>query len=707
MKRSIFLVLSLMLVVIVSGCVNSQTPAGNPAAPGQQVQPMETGAIAAGDAVSSQPRQGQAFQPIEITVKSTGAAYKTVSAKPAGWFATGQDADILLSGIDFNNAGGPLLFNHPGTAASDGVHLLLADRNNNRILIWNTLPTGNTPPDLVLGQKDFYSNNPGTGLDRMNWPVSVSVGGGKVVVADTYNNRILIWNSFPTESGQAADLAINSPQENLLQSQSEKKRSIQWPWGVWTDGKKLAATSTQNGAVLIWNTFPTQNDQPADIYLTGNGNLGTPRTITSDGEHLIVGDHNSKVAVQSQGTGIGNFFWKNWPTSDETPYDFFMADPSDPNGAWMQGGFADDGRLIMIGAGLHVWNSFPQNENDKPDLDVGYRSLVGGDGSGLAIAGSRLFVSLDNGNKIVVFNSVPAKTGDSPDFAIGSPDINTNTLDTNFIISNTVPATDGKSMFVSSDFDRKLYVWKNLPDESNAHPDFVYSLPDAPWDNALFGNVLALAGKKSVFVWNRLPINGELPDAILADKIGNVQFQELQGVAMDAKYFYLSDWQAGKIYVWEGVPSADSNPKFTISADSPGRLSSDGKYLAVTQTLSKTPGGSISIYAVDGLSPSAQPLAVLGGSGKFNLPQKALVSQGHIFVGDTGFNRVLIWKNTEDAIAGKNADAILGAETLADTTPEIGRNKLFWPAIPAFDGSYLWVGEFKFSERLLRFSVRP
>ncbi|KKL28011.1 hypothetical protein LCGC14_2379410, partial [marine sediment metagenome] len=38
-----------------------------------------------------------------------------------------------------------------------GTRLFLADRNNNRILIWNELPTGNTAPDLVLGQEDFYT----------------------------------------------------------------------------------------------------------------------------------------------------------------------------------------------------------------------------------------------------------------------------------------------------------------------------------------------------------------------------------------------------------------------------------------------------------------------------------------------------------------------------------------------------------------------
>ena len=637
----------------------------------------------------------------EILVKSTGAKYKTISSRPtSGWFQTGQDADIMLSGIDFNNTGGSLLFNHPGVAASDGTHLLLPDRNNNRVLIWNKLPTDNTPPDLVLGQKDFTTNNPGTGLDQMNWPVSVSVGGGKVVITDTYNDRILIWNSFPTKNGQAADLVINSVQGNKQQLQAEKKRSIQWPWGVWTDGKKLAITSTTNGLILLWNTFPIQNDQIADVYLAGRGDIGTPRTITSDGRHFIVGDHNPKVNAQ----GSVNFFWKNWPTQDDEAYSFFMSDPVDSRGAWMQGTFTADGKLIMLGRMLHVWNSFPENASDQPDVSVG--PFIGGDGSSAVTAGNRLYLSLSNDNKIVGFSSLPVIPDAKPNFVIGSPDVNTNTLDTNFIMSNPVPSTDGKSLFISSDFDRKLYVWKNLPDESNAHPNFVYFLPDAPWDNELFGDTFVLAGKQTVIIWKKLPKNGEKPDLILQNSIGNVSFQDLQGVAMDSKYFYLSDNLAGKIYVWEDIPSANSNPKFTIDADSPGRLSSDGNYLVDAATMSNVPGGSIRIYRISDLSSKPNP-TILGGPNKFDLPQGALISRGHLFVGDTGFSRVHVWKDINDAMAGKNADVILGAENLQDTNPEIGRNKLFWPANLTFDGSFLWVGEFKFSERLLRFSIKP
>jgi len=640
----------------------------------------------------------------DISIKATSAKYKTISSKPtSGWFKTGQDADLMLSGIDFNNTGGPLLFNHPGMVANDGTHLLLADRNNNRVLIWNKLPTGNTPPDIVLGQQNFTANNPGTGLDQMNWPVSVSVGGGKIVVTDTYNDRILIWNNFPTQNGQPADLVIQSAGNN-----AERKRNITWPWGVWTNGKKLAVSAAA-GHILIWNNFPTQNNQSADLYSTGDGKMGTPRTITSDGAHFIVGDHNPKVTAQDS----VNFFWKNWPTADDTPYDFFMSDPADPRGGWMQGDFTADGKLIMLGRMLHIWNSFPENAQDKPDISVGqggYGStgynFSGGDGSGLAISGNRLYISLANGNKVVGFNSLPKKSSAEPDFAIGAPDINTNTLDTNFIMSNPVPATDGKSLFVSSDFDNRLYVYKNLPDESNAHPDFIYQGAGG-WDNELFGNKLAVAGQTGVFIWNKLPLAGEKPDLVFASSIGNVRFEDLKGVAMDDKYFYLSDYQANKVYVWREVPDQNSNPLFSLNIDGPQRLSSDGKYLAVTRIFNH----SIDLYSIDTLSANSKSITSIGGRGKFNLPQYGVVSHGALFVGDTGFNRVHIWKNIDDAIAGKNADVVLGnpEKSISDPNtfvPQIGKNKLFMPAAPAFDGNYLWVGEFKFSERLLRFSVK-
>jgi len=63
-----------------------------------------------------------------VTVLSM-VIFTFIQGKSYGWFTTGQDADILLSGIDFNNAGyletsgDGLLFNHPGNIATDGTRL--------------------------------------------------------------------------------------------------------------------------------------------------------------------------------------------------------------------------------------------------------------------------------------------------------------------------------------------------------------------------------------------------------------------------------------------------------------------------------------------------------------------------------------------------------------------------------------------------------
>lgn len=679
-----------------------------------------------------------------ITVKKINSQYKTAKGKTSGWFKNGQAADMMLSGFDFNNTGGPLHFNHLGGVASDGQHLILADRNNNRILIWNKIPQKNIEPDLILGQKDFTTNNPSEDLTGLNWPVGVATDGTHLIVTDTYNHRVLIWNSFPTQNGQKADLELKTPNATR-----ENRYQIRWPWQVWTDGKKLVVTSTGAARVLIWNNFPSNANQEPDIVLALN-DFGTPRSVGSNGKSLIIGDHNAKV-----NNNKGNFFWKTFPDQDNQKYDFFMADvknlnqppegesggsvPLGPDGKPLpppnqnqqvkglniqQGEifwspiYTTEGKLIVLTNKLSIWNSFPQNAESQPDLEIGGTAepqnfssnngyaFMAGDGSGMALVNNKLYISLSNGNKIIAFNSIPTKNDQEPDFAIGSPDINTNTLETDFIISNPVPASNGNSLFVSSDFDSKLYVWNQLPDESGAHPNWVYSIPGGGWDNALYKDNFAFIGGQSVYIWKSPPINGQAPDIILPNKIGDVTLNELKGVAIDEKYFYLADTQANKIYVWQGLPNKDSKPKYTLDINQPQRLDSNGKYLVVI-TSSEAQESPVKVYEIDNLNNNSQASSI-GQKNFFNLPEGATIYDNSLFVGDTGNNRVHIWKNIDDALAQKEADTVLGfTDPIAkpeDSQPAIGQDKLFWPANPFFDGSYLWVGEFKFSERLLRFN---
>src|SRR5207253_121683 len=73
----------------------------------------------------------------------------------------------------------------------------VADSGNNRVL---RFPPGSHDADLVLGQPNFTSRDPGGSPDdtsRLSGPSAVRVGSdGKVYVSDFNNHRILVYGPF-------------------------------------------------------------------------------------------------------------------------------------------------------------------------------------------------------------------------------------------------------------------------------------------------------------------------------------------------------------------------------------------------------------------------------------------------------------------------------------------------------------------------------
>ncbi len=99
-----------------------------------------------------------------------------------------------------------------------GTQLFVADTQNSRVMMWNTIPTSNNQPaDFVLGEPNFthgsgrhVSDLPPTASNLFN-PVSVTSDGQRLYVTDLGHNRVLIWNSIPTQNGQAADVVVGQP----------------------------------------------------------------------------------------------------------------------------------------------------------------------------------------------------------------------------------------------------------------------------------------------------------------------------------------------------------------------------------------------------------------------------------------------------------------------------------------------------------------
>jgi hypothetical protein len=228
----------------------------------------------------------------------------------------------------------------PAAVASDGVRLAVADSDNNRVLIYNSIPTtNNAAPDVVLGQTDFKSAGtlkPPTG-SSLRGPQGVWFQNGKLFVADTFNNRVLIWNRIPTANGTPADVVLGQPtltafsdSEPSLLVANARATTLFSPVSVTSDGVRLYVTDLGYDRVLIWNSIPTTNQQAADVVVgqlsmttsvTNNspemcasngtdddGNLtyplrcgrtlNTPRFALSDGQRLFIADGgNDRVLV--------------------------------------------------------------------------------------------------------------------------------------------------------------------------------------------------------------------------------------------------------------------------------------------------------------------------------------------------------------------------------------------------------------------------
>ena len=81
-----------------------------------------------------------------------------------------------------------------------------------------------------------------------------------------------------------------------------------------------------------------------------------------------------------------------------------------------------------------------------------------------------------------------------------------------------------------------------------------------------------------------------------------------------------------------------------------------------------------------------------------SFPQSAVFTDIGFFITQQGKNQVLGWKNINDALDGKSPITILGSGkgTKASNAIKMA-NTIGW------DGTHLWIGEFKFSTRVLGF----
>ncbi len=172
----------------------------------------------------------------------------------------------------------------------DGKKLIVVDYGNNRVLIWNTIPTDMSgapyAADVVVGQPDFTTNSvPGTPTAAsMDGPLDAFVlPNGQLVVSDAANNRVLLWNSIPTTNGVPADVVIGQP-DFSSKTAGGGTTGLNGPWGIsYSPEGELFIVDRLNERILVYYNIPTSNGAAADKVI-GQPNFTSTSTGTSKTE---------------------------------------------------------------------------------------------------------------------------------------------------------------------------------------------------------------------------------------------------------------------------------------------------------------------------------------------------------------------------------------------------------------------------------------
>lgn len=650
--------------------------------------------------VPNQPGGDPSNDPNKITVVENKVSYKT-AGQATGSFVSGALPNNILSGFDATD--GRTGMNHPNGIATDGEHFVVCDTWNNRVLVYNCLPTGGELPDVVLGQPDFESFDAGKGECQMNWPVGATFAKGKLFITDTNNYRVLVYDGIPETNGAQPEAIINMISENL---------STAWPWAVWSDGENLVLTCTLGGRVAIWNDAQTAVDgEYADIILSG---MGTPRTIVSDGNYLLVGDHNVNGQPQS-----GCYVWKTFPTSNSSQYDFICDK--------QYGGTIIDGNLYLRENGaFHIFDGLIDSENEQPLKEFSPRDgCLGGDYNSIIYANGKTYIASYNSSYIAIYNGkITEEKMSKPDGLLGASEYMYSMSVERGIYQNPVMASDGTSLVISDDFNRMLAVYKTIPDDNNARADYEYMFASAseyPVDVDIDdeGRMYVLT-PYSVLMWNRVPVNGEMYDVRYElgsePGIGTLNAK----LTVDGEHVYIASETDRKIYVFNrnAMSFRLSDAKKFVEYGPVRDIFSNGEYLVIAnqnenkvdiyKTLDLTLYGTVKSESMGGEIRIANPASSI------------ILPDGKLVVANTGNNVVYIYDSIDAAISNYkdykvslgNNDAYRvdnyngGPVPVKEITGIATESTLFSPTTLSYKDGHLWVGEFKFSSRMFRYDLK-
>ena len=236
--------------------------------------------------------------------------------------------------------------------------LFVADTGQNRVFIWHQMPKETyASADVVLGQdlQAATGRNAGEQVSAatLQYPSGIWSDGQRLVVADAWNHRVLIWHNIPTQNGQPADTILGQPVPDTNQpnvdgiSASPTAQTLHWPYGVHSDGRCLWIADTGNRRVLYFDHIPTHN------FTAATAVIGQPDFTQKDYDSqnaiwpysVRVSPNGSLAITDTQYFRV--LLWYNWKDAFNQPADRLIG----------QATFTDNGQnQYRLQPGAHTLN---------------------------------------------------------------------------------------------------------------------------------------------------------------------------------------------------------------------------------------------------------------------------------------------------------------------------------------------------------------
>jgi hypothetical protein len=282
--------------------------------------------------------------------------------------ATAAVADAALGQPDLHSADAAVTqfgLTAPGSVAIGAGRMAVADTGANRVLIYERIPMTGEPmpvPSVVIGQAGFGSSAESCGAFGLNSPTSVAITPeGKLLVADWGNNRILVWAVIPAKGAPV-------PAPNLVLGQSDADHC------GFADDDQDGSPDIGVGGIISHVT----------------GRVMAPVDLWTDGTRLVVADVDFERVL----------IWNSFPTTTFQPADLVLGQ-SDFTGKWPNGltGPKDipppTARVFRTPRGVHsdgislavadlsnnrvlVWSTFPVANQQAADIVLGHAGFEQG-----------------------------------------------------------------------------------------------------------------------------------------------------------------------------------------------------------------------------------------------------------------------------------------------------------------------------------------